>query len=472
MKVRRVSFAFVSAAFLAAYATTCGAALASSTSPQNQIARAGFAALQQGNPQQAIVHFTTAIDSRTLAPEMQANALINRALAYQHLGKNAEAIADYTTALQLDVMSPDLRAMALYNRGLSYQKQGSAPQAIQDYTGALLLKPDFAQAFFSRGNALRDSGQLLFALSDYERALRSKHPDTARVHYGAAMTYVALRRPLDARKELELSLAANPQFAQAKDQLARLDNVSADASATDPILTGSVAAIAGGTVAKKPVLPKAVDVPSTSGGQKTYTLASSGEKIKKRYTDRLPTSEQVAFEPVGLKPKTKPKHAIAPQPQPSDEQEVLVDVDQVPAIPVPEKKQAAAKKAKPSVPADEIVTASVSKPDIQIEPAAAPSDDDADVAADTPPVTDKVSGWTVQIASANSEDAAWGVWKRMQGRVDALKDQKAIVVKADLGGTKGVVYRVRLHGFDGKSGANDTCSTLKQSGVDCFVSKS
>ena len=80
------------------------------------------------------------------------------------------------------------------------------------------------------------------------------------------------------------------------------------------------------------------------------------------------------------------------------------------------------------------------------------------------------SGYMVQIASAASEDAAWSTWKKMQKRNKALQNLKPIVVKADLG-TKGVFYRVRLHGFDDQNGAKSACSKLKSKGVSCFVSK-
>ncbi len=38
-------------------------------------------------------------------------------------------------------------------------------------------------------------------------------------------------------------------------------------------------------------------------------------------------------------------------------------------------------------------------------------------------------------------------------------------------GTKGVFYRVRLHGFDDQNGAKSACSKLKSKGISCFVSR-
>ncbi len=449
MKVRRVKFAFVSAAFLAAFATSCGTASASSPSSNTALARAAFAELQKGNPGGAIASFTTAIESRTLEPEMLANALLNRALAYQQMNQDGPAIEDYSSALGLDAMAPDLRATALHNRGLSHHKQGNLALAIQDFTSALLLNPKFAQAFYSRGNALRESGQLLFALSDYDRALRYNYPDAARVHYGSALTYVALRRPLDARRSLGDALSLKPDYAAARQQLEKLGGAAEANVATseaDPILTGSVATFSGGTVAGKPVLPKAVDVPDA------FAPATPGKgkaKFVKKYTDRLPTLQEASFEP------EQPLMAVAAEPS----QQVAIAVEEVPAIPAPIKK-----------PKGKTVEVEIEEPvDAEPEVSAATPEPEAP-AAEVPAAEAQPSGWMVQIASANSEDAAWSTWKKMQKRHGILKDLKPIVVKADLG-AKGIVYRIRLKGFENQTNAKGACGDLKKNGVECFVSK-
>lgn len=443
MKVRRVSFAFVSAAFLAAFATNGSSALANSSAAQIKLTRDAYQSLQAGDADAAIASYTKAIKSRGLEPEVLANALLNRALAYQQKSADEQAIADYTQALALDAMSPTLRATALYNRGLSRQKIGNLPSAVEDFTAALLLNPEFSHAYFSRANALRDSGQLLFALSDYERALRFKHPDAAKVNYGIAVTYVALRRPADARKALALVLETNPEHTGAREQLKKLgatDSATIDESEADPILTGSVAAISGGTSAKKLGLPAAVDVPA-----EMQTALSTPKKVKaKKFTDRVPVVENASFE-------------VAAEPKLLDGDKGVA-IEEVPAIPAPETKKVAAVEepaAEETVPAAEPVAETAA-------PAAEPEIETA--------VTQQPSGYAVQIASAASEDAAWSTWKKMQSRNKALQGLKPTVVKADLG-TKGVFYRVRLHGFEDQSGAKSACSKLKSKGVSCFVSK-
>ena len=196
MKVRSVALAFVSSVYLVALGANIGSAFATT----NPVTSQAYQALTSGDSAKAISLYSFAIESRGLEPEVLANALLNRALAYQQQGQSAKAVDDYSAALTLDAMSAELRATALYNRGLSQQKQGYTPLAIEDFTSALMLNPSFAHAFLSRGNALRESGQYLFALSDYERALKFGHPEPARVYFGEAQTYELLNRPNDMKQ--------------------------------------------------------------------------------------------------------------------------------------------------------------------------------------------------------------------------------------------------------------------------------
>jgi tetratricopeptide (TPR) repeat protein len=446
MKVRRVSFAFVSAAFLAAFATNGSSALANSSSAQLSLTRDAYQALQAGDADAAIASYTQAINSRKLEREVLANALLNRALAYQQKSADEQAIADYTQALALDAMSPSLRATALYNRGLSRQKTRNLPAAVEDFTASLLLNPEFAHAYYGRATALRESGQLLFALSDYERALSHKHPDVAKVNYGLAVTFIALRRPADARKALAEVLQAKPDHEGALAEMAKLntsENAQIDETEADPILTGSIAAISGGTSVSKAMMPKAVDVP-----EELQQSATPVAKKAKKIVDRVPLLETASYTP-----ETQSA---------SLDQNKGVTIDEVPAIPAPVKAKTKAKAA--AAPAEPV--AEPGPETATAEPAAAPEATE-EAAAEAAVQT---SGYMVQIASAASEEAAWSTWKKMQKRNKALQSLKPIVVKADLG-TKGVFYRVRLQGFEDQNGAKAACSKLKANGVSCFVSK-
>jgi tetratricopeptide (TPR) repeat protein len=431
MIVRCVKSAFVSAAFLAAIATSCGTAYANSSSPGAEMVRAAYSTLKQGNARAAVGQFTQAIESGDLEPELKVNALLNRALAHQQTGNHEAAIADYSQAMALDVMGQPLRATALYNRGVSNYKLKMLQQAIEDFTSALLLDPKSSFAFYSRGNALRDSGQYLFALSDYERALRNGHPDKPRVLLASANTYILLGRPSDAKKALNAALEANPNFGEARAQLILLgdQNAKAESVGADPILTGSVAAIAGGTLATKPMLPAPVEPPVS-------IVAAPAAKL---FVDRVPLEE----------PKVRLASAAPAVPA----EEEIIEVEHVPETPEP----VAEEVAEPEAPE----TASVEE--------GQPEEPQVEEAADAAPSVPS-SAWSVQVASATSEDAAWSTWKKMQTRYGVLKSKKPVVVRADLG-AKGIYYRVRLGGFDDQKSAAKECSKLKASGVSCYISK-
>jgi tetratricopeptide (TPR) repeat protein len=416
MSVRRVILASVSSAFLAACVAASGPAFATSEKPNEIIAQQAYEALAAGDQKTAISAYSQAIESRDLPTEVLANALLNRGLAHQQLSEHREAIDDYTAALQLDAMSAEMRATALYNRGLSQQKLPNLSAAVEDYTSALFLDPSFAHAYYGRGNALRESGQFLFALSDYEKATRHHYPNAAQVHYAEALTYESLKRPNEARKALEKAVAANPRSKQAIDRLAALQGgVMAKPSV--------VAAIGGGQLTvRKPDLPKAVE-PSAA-------LLNEGE------SDPIMTSAVSLPEPVSRK--------IVDRVPAEEEKIVAVEVVEDDDAPAPETAEPeTAEIAEPA--ADEIA---------EVEPASAPA----------------MEGWSVQVASATSEDGAWSTWKKMKAKHTSLSAEKPIVVKADLG-TKGIVYRVRLAGFADQNAAKKSCTKLKSSGVPCYVSK-
>jgi tetratricopeptide (TPR) repeat protein len=390
MNVRNAFLASVSTVFLAACVAVSGPSAAAATQNANaQLAAQAYKALSAGDPAAAIVSYSRASESRELETEVLANALLNRGLAYQHLNRHQQAVDDYSAALQIDAMSGKLRAMALYNRGISYQKLQQTALAMEDFTSALFLDASFSHAYYSRANLLRDSGQYLFALSDYEKAIQTGHPEPARVYFGEALTYDAMNRPENARDALAKSIAASPDFLPAQKRLAAINGEGR----ADEITTASIAATGGNVIATKQQL-----APSA------LALASPAKKL---ITDRVP--------------QELPPRAVA-------EEEKIVAIEPV---------------------SDEAPEKSVTA-----EPAAALS----------------ARSWSVQIASAASEDAAWSTWKKMKAKHLALASKTPVVIRADLG-EKGTVYRVRLTGYDNQAEAKNDCSMLKAKGVNCFISK-
>jgi tetratricopeptide (TPR) repeat protein len=399
MNVRKAFLASVSTVFLAACVAVSGSSAAATLNASTQLAAEAYRALSAGNPVDAIVSYTTAIESRELEPEVLANALLNRGLAYQHLNRHEQAVDDYSAAMRIDAMSGKLRAMALYNRGVSYQKLQQTALAMEDFTSALFLDAGFSYAYYSRANILRDSGQYLFALSDYEKAIQTGHPEPARIYYAEALTFDALDRPGNARDALTKAIAANPDYLPARKRLAALDGDTDDA-----MTTSSIASVGRSLFARKQQLPQAT-APDAA-------LASL-RPPKKLYSDRVPQEAPAAAAAV---------------------EEKIVTEEKIVAIePVPE--ETAVESA-------------------AVKPVAAP----------------QLTGWSVQVASATSEDAAWSTWKKMQAKHRALAGKTPIVVRADLG-AKGTFYRVRLTGYGKQGDAKSACSALKSKGVNCFISR-
>ncbi len=450
MIVRRVSLAFVSSVLFAALVANPGSSLASTNVAANLSTQA-YAALSGGDAAKSLVLYSQAIESGELGPDALANALLNRALAFQQTQQNEKAITDYTAALTLDVMSSALRATALYNRGLAQQKSKQVPLAIEDFTSALLINPEFSHAYLARANALRESGQYLFALSDYERALKYNHPEQARVYFGEAQTYEYLKRPIDAKRFLKAALVVDAGFKPAIEKLKTLGELAeADDSGTDPILTGStVANLGGSTEVIKPELPKGVEPPASLMAEaQAPTDAPVYADATKAITDRLPAvvvDSQVA----DAAPTETPEAAEQVQ------KDKKVDVASVPSIPAQSKSSAANEAVGSITPVGKKIRA------VKAEQASLKAEE---------PTLAVETGWSVQIASAASEDAAWTSWKTMQKRFKVLSGQKPVVVKADLGG-KGTFYRLRLAGFENQAKAQSACGKLKSGGVSCYISK-
>jgi tetratricopeptide (TPR) repeat protein len=423
MSVRSIFFGSVCSAWLAATAAVAGVQAAENSSVD--LAAAAYRALTEGDRIGAIARYSEAIESRELPTDALANALLNRALAYQQTGQYQDAVDDYAAALRIDALSAKLRATALYNRGLAYQKLARPALAIEDFTSALFLDSEFSYCYYSRGIALRDSGQYLFALSDFEKARRYNHPQPHLVYYGEALVYEALKRPDEAAKSLRKALALKPDFVPAKQHLSGL-GFDAPAAETqqpesDDLTTGSISLAAGSRYGIKSALPEAVKPPENL--LPALATQSVAHARPKKYTDRIPA-------------------------------EVSADLTLAAAAPAAERVVAIE-----SVPA---AAESGASPSAGSVPGAEPREEN--------PPMQGLSGWSVQLSSARNEKMAWSIWDKLKTKHRILADHRPIVVRADLG-TKGIFYRLRLAGFADSTSASAICSKLKAKGLSCFVSR-
>ncbi|MEI2806738.1 MAG: tetratricopeptide repeat protein [Albidovulum sp.] len=231
MSVRKILLASVCSAFLAASAAASGAAAAN---PDSKLVSQAYKALQVGDAEAAVRAYTKAIESRNLEPEVLANALLNRGLAYQRINEHDRDRRLHGGTAHRRHVGKAQGPGALQSRTVLSAERNNA-QAVEDFTSALFLDSQFSHAYYSRGVLLRDGGQHLFALADFDKALRFKYPDPARVYFAESLTFEKLRRTSDARDALNKAIAANPKYEPALQRLALLDGKQLPQAASDPI---------------------------------------------------------------------------------------------------------------------------------------------------------------------------------------------------------------------------------------------
>ena len=126
------------------------------------------------------------------------------------IGELDEAIQFYYKAISL---KPNF-AEAYFNMGYALKNQGKLDQAIKAYNKCISIKPDYAQAYNNKGNILKEQGKLEEAIQYYNKtlALNSDHVD-AHFNIGNALK---IQGKLDeAIKFYNKSISLKPDYADA-----------------------------------------------------------------------------------------------------------------------------------------------------------------------------------------------------------------------------------------------------------------
>ena len=121
-----------------------------------------------------------------------------------------DAIESYKQVLKI---KPDY-AEAYYNMGVALKSKGNPEAAIDSYKQALKIKPNYAEAHNNMGNALTDKDDLEGAIDSYKQALKIK-PNYAEAYYnmGVALTNKDdLEGAIDSYKQ---ALKIKPNYAEA-----------------------------------------------------------------------------------------------------------------------------------------------------------------------------------------------------------------------------------------------------------------
>jgi tetratricopeptide (TPR) repeat protein len=119
-------------------------------------------------------------DAARAAPAVQEKELTAQQWFEQGFVANNpdEQLRCYTQAI---LLMPDF-ALAYYNRGIARGENGDLDGAIQDYSDAIRFKPDFSEAYGNRGVARDKKGDLDGAIQDYSDAIHFK-PDFADAYF-------------------------------------------------------------------------------------------------------------------------------------------------------------------------------------------------------------------------------------------------------------------------------------------------
>jgi tetratricopeptide (TPR) repeat protein len=122
---------------------------------------------------------------------MASGAMAGEAEKLTAQGAEAYGKGDFDATVSLCTeairLKPDY-AEAYYSRGLAYGKKGDFNKTIADLTDAIRLKPDLAAAYHARGNAYDDKGDHDKAIGDYAEAIRLK-PNDGTAYYNRGLAH-------------------------------------------------------------------------------------------------------------------------------------------------------------------------------------------------------------------------------------------------------------------------------------------
>lgn len=98
--------------------------------------------------------------------------------------------------------------------GVKHFQEGRIQEAIQSYSRAILADPEYAAAYYNRGQAYFAHGRPRLAVKDHTRAieLSPNHPQLPVAYAGRAMAYTLLGEDEEAQHDMSkaIELGFNP----------------------------------------------------------------------------------------------------------------------------------------------------------------------------------------------------------------------------------------------------------------------
>jgi len=124
----------------------------------------------------ALSDFDRAVRIKPVSQPLSAEFYIGRGDAHLRLEERGDALADYDAALAMR-LNVDDEAHVHQMRGYIRTDQGEETLAIAEFTRVILLKPDFADAYWLRAVSYENLKDYASALADYDRLAKLRPDD-------------------------------------------------------------------------------------------------------------------------------------------------------------------------------------------------------------------------------------------------------------------------------------------------------
>ena len=139
-----------------------------------------------------------------------AVSLYNKALVLKAAGQIDAAIEKYEEAI---LIKPDFFE-AYYNKGNAHRDNKQFKEAIACYDVAIVLKPDFAMAYLTKGNACKDIEKFDLALECYEKAIQL-NPEYSEAYSNRGVVLKNLTQFAEAVASFDTAISLKPELSEA-----------------------------------------------------------------------------------------------------------------------------------------------------------------------------------------------------------------------------------------------------------------
>lgn len=184
----------------------------------------GLSAMKAGAVQEAIEHFTRAIQESPSDYRLYND----RGVAYKRMGDLERALADYSKALEI---KPDY-ANALNNRGLIYLQLGSYDDALHDFNEALKFGGIEGKIYTNMGLARARKGDHRSAIKDFDLAVSFRPLDyRSFLFMGESLEQIGDREKALKMYQVAMGLIRDPDvISQLEKKIAGLEKLQASSN--------------------------------------------------------------------------------------------------------------------------------------------------------------------------------------------------------------------------------------------------